>query len=205
MGKMPLGGEERGRDRNGSPAECGVEVQQLLLRQGQEEALEKDDGLTEACVEVVVGAVEQVPFALGPDDGGVVQLFGGMGKRFAQIFDELQEGRNFVEKLRALAEKNAAADSVEAGGTATLGLLKIIRIERTKIRNHAKMFGMNKHCPQQQHQRIGKSFAECWSNGEGLMRFSETAIAAKAEGFIQIDTEHGVRRFKTAQSVQVCL
>ena len=35
------------------------------------------------------------------------------------------------------------------------------------------------------------------------MGFSDPAIAPKTDGFIQIDTEHGIGRFKTTQCVQV--
>jgi len=99
MGKMPLGGEQRRRRTHGSAPEGGVEVQQLLLREGQEEALEKDNGFAEAGIEVVVGGIEQVPFAFRLQGGGVVQLFRGVREGFVEILDQFQEGRDFMKKL----------------------------------------------------------------------------------------------------------
>src|ERR1700730_1125506 len=123
MGKMTLGGQQRGGGRDGSPVERGVELQQLFIRQGQQETLEKHDGLAEAGIQVVVGGVEQFPFEFGLHGGRVAQLFRGAGEGFVQVLDELQKGRNLVKELRTLAEENTAADSVEAGGEAALGLL----------------------------------------------------------------------------------
>jgi len=82
-------------------------------------------------------------------------------------------------------------------------LLKILGIERAEIGKDAKMFSMNKHGAKEGPKRVGESFAKSRSNGEDLMGFSESAMTAKADGFIQIDTEHGVRCFKTVQGVQV--
>jgi hypothetical protein len=201
MGKMPLGGQQWGRGREGSTQESGVELQQLLIREGQQKALEKDDGFAEAGVEVVMRGIEQIPFALGLHGGGVVQLLHGITEGFVEILDEFQKGGDFVMKLRTMTEKNAAADSVEAGGAAALGLLKIFGIERTEIRDNAKMLGMNKHGAQKSQERIGESLAKSRSNGEDLMGFSKSAMTAKADGFIQIDAEHGVRCFKTVHGV----
>jgi hypothetical protein len=81
--------------------------------------------------------------------------------------------------------------------------LKILGIERSEIRNNAKVFGMSKHGAKKSDERIGESLAKSWSNRKSLMGFSEPPMTTKAEGFIQIDAEHGVRRFKTTQRVQV--
>ena len=203
MGKMPLGSQEGGGRRHRSAAECRVKLQQLVVRKGQEEALEKDDGFAEAGVEVVVGGIKQAPFAFGLQGRRVVQLFRGVGEALAEIFDEFQECGDLMEKLRTLAQKNATADSIKAGGTAALGLLKIFGIERAEIRNDAKMLRMNKHGTEKSEERLGEPLAKSWSNGEGLISFAEPAVTAKSEGFIQIDTEHSVGRFKTVQRVQV--
>jgi hypothetical protein len=203
MGKMPLRGQHWGRGRQGNTLKGGAELQQLLIRERQQKALEKDDGFAEAGVEVVVRGIEQIPFPLGLHGGGVVQRSRGITEGFVEILDEFQKGGDFVMKLRTMTEKNAAADSVEAGRAPALGLLKIIGIERAQIGDDAKMFCMNKHGAQKSQQRIGESFAKSWSNRKGLMCLAEPADTAKSEGFVQIDTEHGVRRFKAAQRVEV--
>lgn len=81
--------------------------------------------------------------------------------------------------------------------------MKIFRIERTEIGDNAKMFGMKKHGAKQSQERVGESLAKSRSDREGLMGFDHAAIPSKTDGFIQIDTEHGVGCFKTAQRVQV--
>ena len=103
MGKMPLRDKERGRRRERSPAQPGVKLQQLFIREGQEKALEKHYGFAKAGVDVVVRGVQQVPLELGLHGGRVVQLFRGATKGLVETFDQLHQGGNFVKKLRALA------------------------------------------------------------------------------------------------------
>jgi hypothetical protein len=201
MGKMALGGEQwRGR-KDGRAMECGVELLQLPFREGQEEALEKDNRFAQTGIEVVMGGVEEVPLAFRLDGGGVVEHLRGTGEGFVEIFNKFEEGGDFMKKLRALAEEDPAANSIEAGGAAALGLLKIFRIKRTEIGSGAKVLGMGKHGAEKSQERIGEPFAKHRSNREGLMGFDEPAIATKSDGFIQIDTEHGVRCFKPTQRI----
>src|SRR5689334_21819957 len=108
-----------------------------------------------------------------------------------------------MKKLPTLDQKNAAADSVEAGRAAALGLLEIFGIERAEIGDDAKMFAMREHCTQKNLERISQSLAKSRSNRKGLMSFSIAAIAAKSKSLIQVDTEHSISRFKSAQSVQI--
>lgn len=83
-------------------------------------------------------------------------------------------------------------------------MLKVFGIKRTEVGDNAKMFGMSQHGAEKNEERVGEPFAKSGSNREGLMGFDEPAITTKADGFIQIDTEHGVGRFKATQCVQVC-
>src|SRR4029077_3542569 len=151
MGKMPLRSQHRRRGGDARAVESGAELQQLLLRQGQKEALQKDDGLAEASVKVVMRRVQQVPFPLGLHGGRVVQLFRGIREAFGEILYEFQQGRDLVKKLRALTQEYPAADSIEAGGSAALGLLKILGIEGAEMRDDAEMLGVSKHRAQQKH------------------------------------------------------
>jgi len=102
MGKMPLRGKERGRGRNGNPAERGVEFRHLALREGKEKALEKDDRFAKAGIEVVMRGVERVPFAFRLHAGIVVQLLRGVGESLAEVLNEIKKGRDFMKKLRTL-------------------------------------------------------------------------------------------------------
>ncbi|HKM66628.1 MAG TPA: hypothetical protein VJX70_05635 [Candidatus Acidoferrum sp.] len=144
MGKMPLGDEDaRTGGRMGQKS--GSELKQLVIREGMEEGFEENDGLAEAGVQVVVGGIQEVPFALGKEAIGVVDFRCGRGESFVEIFDELEEGGNFVEELRALAEKEAAANAIEAGGAATPGMLEIIRIEGREMGRDTEVLGVGVH------------------------------------------------------------
>ena len=60
--------------------ERGVERLQLPIRQGMEKAFEEDNGFAKAGIEVVMGGVEEVPFAFRMDGRRVVQLFRRAGE-----------------------------------------------------------------------------------------------------------------------------
>jgi len=92
MGKMPLGGKERGRGWHWSTVECGVEVHQLPFRERQEEALEKDNGFAKAGIKVVMGGVEEVPFLFGSDRRRIVELLRGVGASLIETLDKFLEG-----------------------------------------------------------------------------------------------------------------
>jgi hypothetical protein len=155
MGKMTLGGKQGRRRRDGGPVERGAKLRQLHFRERQEEALEKDNGFAEAGVEVVMGGVKKVPLLFGSYRGRIVQLFSGAGAGFIEILDELQEGGDFMKKLRTLTKKDATANSVETCGSAALGLLKIFGIQRTEIGSHAKVLCMREHGAEKIQKRVG--------------------------------------------------
>jgi len=103
MGKMPLRGKQTGRGRYGNPVERNVEFRHLALREGKEKALEQDDRFAKAGIQVVMRSVERVPFAFRLHAGNVVQLLRGVGESVAEVLNEIQEGRDFMKKLRTLA------------------------------------------------------------------------------------------------------
>ncbi len=72
MGKMPLGKAEPGSGRRGLVQEGGAELEKLVIREGVEEAFEKDEALSKTGIEVVMGGIEEAPFALGKIARGVV-------------------------------------------------------------------------------------------------------------------------------------
>ena len=102
MGKMPLGGEQRRRRGHGSAVECGVELRQLAFGEGQEKAFEKDDRFAEAGIQVVMGGVEEVPFAFGLNGGRVVQFFRSVGEGLVEVINKVEQRRDFMKKLRTL-------------------------------------------------------------------------------------------------------
>jgi hypothetical protein len=144
MGKMPFGSEDPGIG-SWIGQKSGSEVQHLLIREGMEEAFEKYDGFAEASIKVVVGGIEEVPFAFGEEARGVVQFGNGGGKRLIEIFDEFEESCDFVKKLRAPGEEDAAADAIQASGSATLGMLKIVGVEQAEIGSDAEVPGVRVH------------------------------------------------------------
>ncbi len=83
-----------------------------------------------------------------------------------------------MKKLRALGEEDAAADAIQAGGATTLGMLKIIGIERTEIRRDAKVFRVGVHGAKYSQQRAGEHVAEGWSERNNLAGLREMSFAA---------------------------
>ena len=108
-----------------------------------------------------------------------------------------------MEKLRAPAEDDSTAKVVETGGAATARMLEIFRVQRADAGSDAGVLRVSEHRAEEQLHLLGKPFAERRGNGERQIGFVEMATATKADGFIQIDAEHRVRRLKEAQRVQV--
>jgi hypothetical protein len=108
-----------------------------------------------------------------------------------------------VEKLGALTEDEAGAETVEARGATTARVLEILRVQRTDAGGDARMFGVREHGAEQQLHMFREPFAERGSEGKSKIGLIQMTTAAKANGFIKVDTEHRVRRFKKAQSVKV--
>lgn len=102
MGKLALGSKKRRRRSESSPVERSVELLQLPLREREEKALEKDYGFAKAGIQVVMGGVEQVPFAFGLNGGRVVQFFGSVGKGLVEVLNKVEQGRDLMKKLRTL-------------------------------------------------------------------------------------------------------
>ena len=145
MGKMPLGEENAGERRRRLLLEGSDEFRDLFGGKSVEKALEKDNGLAEAGIHVVVRRIQESPFALGLERGGVLQIGGGDGEGLFQVFHEIEEGVEFMEELRTLAENDAAAETVKTGGAAAFGVLKILGIERIDAGNDVKVLGMGEH------------------------------------------------------------
>jgi len=99
MGKMTLWGKQRGGRREERAVECRIELQQLRVRQSQQEAFEKDYGFAEAGIQVIVGGVQLVPFEFWLDGGGVVQGFRSAEEGLVQIFNQLQKSGDFMKEL----------------------------------------------------------------------------------------------------------
>lgn len=62
----------------------------MFIRESQKEALEQDNRLPEAGVQIIVGVIEQVPCAIRLNGGRVAQIFRHPGKGFVEILDKLQ-------------------------------------------------------------------------------------------------------------------
>ena len=56
-----------------------------------------------------------------------------------------------------MAEKDATANSIEAGGSAALRLMKIFRIERAKIGSGAKVLRVREHGAEENQERVSES------------------------------------------------
>ena len=65
------------------------------------------------------------------------------------------------------------------------------------------MFGVREHGAEQQLHMFREPLAERGSEGKSKIGLIQMTTAAKANGFIKVDTEHSVRRLEKAQSVEI--
>jgi len=203
MGNMAPGQDSAGNRGNSVVLEGGGELGELFGRESMEEALEQDDGFAEASIEVVMRAIEDLPFTLRMQGEGILQVSGGTGEGLFEVLDEVNQSGDFVKELRALGQHDAAAKIVEACGATTFWILKIFGVEWIDARGSAEVLCVRKHGAKNELDISGKAFAKRGRNGEGQIGFVELTAAAKAHGLIQIDAEDGVGSFEKPEGVKV--
>ena len=74
MGKMAFGNQDAGIRGCGGFLQGKGEFRDLLSGKGQKETLQKDYGFPETGIDVVVRGVEDAPFTLGLEGGGVLEI-----------------------------------------------------------------------------------------------------------------------------------
>ena len=161
MGKMAFGEKGDGRGGKGILLKGGGEFDDLLARKSLEKTLEEDDAFAEAGIEVVMGAIEDAPFELRLQGGGILEFRSGIGEGLFEVLDEVNEGGDFVKELRALTQQDAAAKVIKTGGAAAFWILKILWIQRIDAGRSAEVFGVRKDGAKNQLHIAGKAFAEC--------------------------------------------
>src|SRR4029077_432721 len=119
-----------------------LEGSKFIVREYDEEGLQEHDGLAEAGVQVVVRSVHDLPVLGGLDRSASAKILGGLAKVPADIDHHLLEGTDFMEKLGALGEQDAAEQIAHFSGALLAGTLEIGRIQRCSIGNYPVMSGM---------------------------------------------------------------
>ena len=145
MGKVAEAGDSPKRGGGELAKERVLELGQLVLWQGVQEALKDDHGFAQGGIEVIVGGVEGFPILVGVGGSAFGQILDGGAKVRAEVFDELDEATEFVEELHFTGENDLAEEAVEQCDALAAGDKKIVRIEGLEVGDGTEMFGMSEH------------------------------------------------------------
>lgn len=181
----------------------GKELLELAFRQRVKEGLEENDGLPQTGIQIVVRGIEDIPIAVEVQGVACEDFLRRGQKVAAELFNEFGEGGDFIEELGPPREKQLAENTVKTCDTLAVAILKIMGIQRSKIRRGTGMPRVEEHGVEQAVQGGSKPLAEGRRNAQNLLSFGDAAIAPQAKGFIQIDTEHGIRCFKPVKNLQI--
>jgi hypothetical protein len=176
---------------------------QLAFRHRVEEGLEENNGLPQTRIQIVVRGIEDIPIAAGVQGVTCEDFLRGGQKVGGELLDEFGKGGHFVEELGPSGKKHPTENTVETRDTLAAGTLKILGIQRSKIRRCAEMPCVKQHGVEQAIQGSGKPLAEGRRNAQNLLGFVDAARTPQAKRFIQIDTEHGIRCFKPVKDLQI--
>jgi len=146
-----------------------------------------------------VSGIEEIPVLIRA--GGIVcgEFFSGGLETGGEVLGEVRERFDFGEELRAAREQDFAKQGIETSGALRFGGLKIVRVQRSKVGNDAKMMGMAEHSLQQREERASEALAQSGRNDQNLKGVGRAAAAAHAERFIEIDAEHSVGSFQALE------
>ncbi len=198
-----LGRATKGDGKGQRFIEKRLETDELGIWEGVEKGLEDNDGFAEAGIQVVMNGIEKFPLKVGADGIAGSQFIGGRLKTGVEFVDEIGERGDFVIKLRPASEKDPAEKIVEQRDALAAGMLKIIGVERSKIRCNAEMFGMFEHHEQHGAERMSEPLAECWRNRKDLIRLGNPAVLAQTKSFVESNTEHGVGGLEATNIIEV--
>ncbi len=81
---------------------------QLVVGEGHEEGLQKDDGFPQTGIQIVVSCVHNLPIGVGVHRADAGNLSGSGAKIVVKIVDHFAQRADLVKELGALAEKDAA-------------------------------------------------------------------------------------------------
>jgi len=136
------------------------ELLELAFQQRVEEGLEEDDGLPQTGIQIVVRGIEDIPIAVGVKGVACKDFLRGGQKVGGELLDEFRQCGDFVEELGPPGKKHLAENTVETRDTLAAGILKILGIQRSKMRRGAEMPCVQEHGVEQAVQGSGKPLAE---------------------------------------------
>jgi hypothetical protein len=104
-----------------------------------------------------------------------------------------------MSELRFASQQNPAEHIVEQGDALTARVLEIVNVERREVRSDTKMLGVVQHHVQKTQEWLRQALAEGGSYRENLKGPGIATIPTHADGFIEIDTKHGIGGFETLE------
>ncbi len=177
------------------------ELLELAFRQRVQEGLEQNDSLPQTGIQIVVRSFEDIPFPLGVKGVACKDFLRGGQKVGRELLDQFREGGDFVEELGPPGKKHLAEYTVETRDTLAAAILKILGIQRSKMRRGTGMPRVQEHGVEQAVQGRGKPLAQRRRKAQNLLGLGDAAIAPQAKRFIQIDAEHGIRCFQPVKNL----
>jgi hypothetical protein len=125
------------------------ELLQLAFRQCVEEGLEENESLPQTGIQIVVRGIEDIPIAAGVKGVACEDFLRGGQKVGGELLDEFGKGGDFVQELGPPGKKHLAENTVEARDPLAVAILKILGIQRSKMRRGAGMPRVQEHGAEQ--------------------------------------------------------
>jgi hypothetical protein len=204
MGKMTVGGKTEASSVTGL-ADRGLEIGQLPGGKGVKKGLEQDHGFAQAGIQVVVHGIQHIPLAIRVRGIAASEFRNGGLEAGMEIFDEIRERGDLIGELRLARKQNPAKQVVKQSDALTLGMLKILRIQRRDVRCDPEMFRMVRHHLQQRVKRLRQALTEGWRDGEHLVSLGTSSCTTESQGFVQIDAKHGIGCFQPTNATEISM
>jgi len=153
MDKIPSIGRQKTLGAESALLKGGKELLELAIRQGVKEGLEENDSLPQTSIQIIMRGIEDIPIAIRVPGVAREDLLPRGQKVGGKLFDEFGERGDFMDELGPPSEKQLAENAVETRGTLAVATLKILGIQRSKMRRSAEMPRVEEHGTEQAVQR----------------------------------------------------
>lgn len=110
-----------------------------------------------------------------------------------------------MKELRLPRKENPTEEVVDERGAPATRVLKILHIERSEVRDDAKMLGMIEHHLQQGAEGVRKPATKSRRNSKDLRGFQVAPGSPHFKSFVQIYAEHRVRSFQATKAMRVSI
>jgi hypothetical protein len=114
-----------------------LECSELVIGQYDQEGFQKDDGLPQTGIQIIMRAIHGLPVGGWPNGSAAPEILCGNTKVLGQVVYHLLQSADLVEELGTLAEKDAAQKIVDSRSSLSLTSLKIPGVQRHGVGDSA--------------------------------------------------------------------